>query len=370
MSNSGHPNLTAVVEQKLLNVVANQEVQSAEDGLELSVDNYLKLADLYHFHKSFEKERKILERFTESENAAIESLQDTYERIERIAKTLHVLNGPIPAPSNDRSSSEETLSLLSIESEPEVVEMHSHSKVNLTIISPMNSPLKESVKYLTICAAYTGRRDDDEVVQLSMVLSSFTASSSSKFRVLETYTGTRLTKKVVPQRLLSKFNISKDEHLNRPFDRQRIISLFEQADYVVSHNNPNVERQMLVTLLPEVVDSEWYSTQKDIPWRALGFDSISLSKLAAGFGRRKPRTTLERAKAISLLLQHEEPSGSHLYIERVQNMKPMKAIKLSKQMLAAHHKMNKSKPSYKILIAGIFVSVLVLSAGLKYLRIV
>ena len=345
------PNLTALVEQKLLSVIKTQEVKSVESSEVLRAENYIKLADLYHFHKSFENERKILCRFVDSPHACQEELQDIYERIEHLAKTQYVLGESLI----EKATKKESLALEAIESEPEIVELHSRAKVNLTHISPQIDTELKSIKFLTICAAYTGKKENEEVVQLSIVLTEYCADNNPAFSLHKTYTGTRATTNTTPERVFSKFNIQEDEYLKNPLNNEQVIALFDEANYIVSHNNPELERHLLVTLMPEIINSQWYSTQKDIPWRALGFESVRLSKLIAEFGRRKPRTTLERAKAISFLLQQKEPSGETIYFERIKNMKPMKSIELTSDMRAANKSMSKKRSSWKLFVGIIFL---------------
>ncbi len=346
MADNPTPNLTELVEKKLLSVIRSQEADSAKQQTKLPLENYLKLADLYHFHKSFKQEHEILSRYADHPNADQEALQDVYERLEHIAKTRHVLKESIIEKAFEKE--DQSLSLLAIESEPDIVELDTKAKVNLTLISPQAESNLKQLKYLTLCAAYTGKKESDEIVQLSLVLSEYAADQSPAFRVLQTYTGTRKTIIDTPERVFSKFNIKQDEYLDSPLDIQKVIQLFEQADYVISHNNPNIERQHLITLIPEIANSQWYSSQKDIPWRALGFESMSLSSIVSEFGKRKPRTTLERAKAINSILQHEEPSGGTLFFERIRNMKPMKAIAITDKMKKAHQRMTTKKSNLGI----------------------
>lgn len=355
-------NLTELVEQKLLAVVDLQESHSNTKKEVLHVENYLKLADLYHFHKDFEKEHQILVRFSKSEFASPEELQDIYERIERVAKTRHVLRSSII----EKASAIDALSLIAIESEPDVVEMHSRAKVNLTHISPKREIEPEVIKYLTLCAAYTGKKENEEIIQLSLVLSEFSPGAEQKFKLLKSLTCARKVLKPLQESIFQKFNIDKDAHIKSPFKLDEVIALFKEADYIISHNHPEIERNLLVTLMPEIIDSQWYSSQKDIPWRALGYDSIGLSKLCRELGKRMPRTTMERAKAISLILQQQEPSGGNIFFERIRNMKPMKAIVMTDTMLANHKKLRGTQSKLGPVIFTLVILAAATVAGFKY----
>lgn len=368
MTETPSPNLTELVEKKLLAVIKLQEQDSQENQSELVAENYLKLADLYHFHKSFEKEYKILNRFTEFPTARKEELQDIYERVEHIQKTRHRLSESLIEKALDKEDDE--LSLMAIESEPDIVELDSKAKVNLTLLSPQVENQLSTVKFLSLCAAYTGKKESDEIVQLAIVLSEYSANESPAFRVLKTYVGTRKTNIKVPERVFSKFNIKHDTYLRNSFLTEDVINFFDEADYVISHNNPNIERQHLVTLVPEIANSQWYSSQKDIPWRALGFESMSLSNIVSEMGKRKPRTTLERAKAINTILQHEEPSGGNLFFERIRNMKPMKAIAVTDKMKKAHRQMTSKKSKVPTIITVTILGLLGIVVALEYFNVI
>ncbi len=368
MTDKPTPNLTKLVEQKLLSVIESQEADSRNNQSELIAENYLKLADLHHFHKAFDKEYDVLNRFAEFPNARQDELPDILERIELLQKTRHRLQDSLIEKALEKE--DEELSLIAIESEPDIVELDSKAKVNLTLISPQPENHLSTIKYLTLCAAYTGKKETDEVVQLAMVLSEYNTEETPAFHVLKTFLGTRKPTIKVPERVYSKFNIKPDDHITNPFVAEEVIELFQEADYVISHNNPNIERQHLVTLVPEIANAQWYSSQKDIPWRALGYESTSLSSIASEFGKRKPRTTLERAKAINSILQHQEPSGGNLFFERIRNMKPMKAIAVTDKMKKAHKQMHAEKSNMPVIATITLVAIFGAIVALEYFELI
>jgi hypothetical protein len=377
MSSDQTANLTGMVENKLISFIENEEVAAFEGRAPLRAANYLKLADLYHFHKRFFKEREILSRFADSEFADDEALIDIFERIENISKTIHLLDGAKANYSVKKTNSEtseatlepdvdDELSLLRIESEPDVVELSTNTRVIHKNKNTQTSLKGITIRILSLCAVYTGRTDTDEIIELSLVLFEYSENNQPPFKLLENYRGNRRVADIHADKKLSKFGINNLAHEKTPLDRKKVLSIFEQADYVVSHNNSNVERRMLVTLFPETREAKWFSTQKDIPWRALGFESTRLSSIIQSFGRRKPRTSMERAKAIYFILQHSEPESENAFIERIHYMKPMKPIEWSKEMDRQHRRMNKKKSKAGLLI---ILSVLIIAgsyAALKY----
>ena len=354
MSSNIKPNLTDLVEKKFLSLIDNEEVAAFEEKVPLQANNYIKLADLYHFHKDFEKEHEILTRYSKSQFADDGELMDVYERIDKIAKTLHRLNRVEFKAQTD----EDALSIVAIESEPDIVGISSNTKVTHKH-KETKAPLEEqTITVLTLCAIYTGRAEDDEVLELSLVLFQYSESDSKPFKIIKTNTGNRKTTSKVSGKKLSKLGIEVNAYKNTPIDKEIVLSMFEQADYVISHNNPDIERKKVITLFPEVQNAKWYSTQKDIPWRALGFDSVGLSYIVKSFGRRKPRTSMERAKAIFQILQHCEPHKNNLYIERIHYMKPMKALEWSNEMNRQHQRMTGSKSKGKLIFGLLVVTVI------------
>lgn len=354
--------------------------QRLRGGGTLGAGHYIKLADLYHFHKDFDKEEEILLRFSESPHANDEELMDIYERIEKISKTRHLLNKPplkkVSLLDNSvqlektkilaEQANIDPLSLISIESEPDIVEISSNAIVTHKHKQTKLSLEDQTITILTLCSIYTGRTEEDELLELSLVLLEYSASEATPFKVINTFTGNRKPTNRLLDKTIADSGIDPDAHVRRPMKKEMILSLFEQADYVVSHKNPLIERRIIITLFPELQNANWHSTQQDIPWRAMGFDSTSLSHIMQSFGRRKPRTSLERAKAISQILQSSEPNNSDLYIERIHYMNPMKAIEWTKEMNCQHLRMQgkKSKTQKWVLgivaVAAVVVTVIVL----------
>lgn len=358
------PNLTDIVEQKFLTLIDNEELTAFENDGVLHSGNYIKLANLYHFQKEFEKEEKILARYTESRFADAKELTDIFERIDIISEKRYVLK---QAPLN-KNIEDSALSLTILESEQEAVELSLNKEVIHQNKNTQTAIDGLTITVLSVCAVYTGLKPDDEIVELSLVLLEYTESKENPFSIIKTYKGNRDSDKPIPNRLSHKFNLSSSSALEKPMNKEEILQIFLQANYVVSHDHADIERKHLVTLFPVLKNCKWYSTQKDIPWKALGFESTSLSAITKSFGRRKPRTSMERAKAICQLLQHNESSTNDPLIERIHYMKPMRKIEWTDEMERQHKNMNKKQAKEPNFLVW-FLALSIIAAGVaKYLK--
>jgi len=358
------PNLTDIVEQKFLTLIDDEELTAFENDGVLHSGNYIKLANLYHFQKEFKKEEKILGRYTESKFADAKELTDIFERIDVISEKRHILE---QAPLN-KNIEDSGLSLTTLESEQEAVELGSNKEVIHQNKNTQTAIEGLTITVLSVCAVYTGQKPDDEIVELSLVLLEYTESKENPFSIIKTYQGNRQSNKPIPKKLSHKFNLSSGSSLEKPMDKEEILQMFLRANYVVSHNHADIERKHLVTLFPVLKSCKWYSTQKDIPWKALGFESTSLSDITKSFGRRKPRTSMERAKAICQILQHKESSTNDPLIERIHYMKPMRELEWTDEMQQQHKNMYKKQvngPNFLVW----FVTISIIGVGVtKYLK--
>lgn len=358
---SGSNDLTLIVEEKFLSLIEQQEVAASTDEFDLRSENYIRLANLYHFHKDFEKEERILNRFANSERAANDDLVEVYERLDKVSNLRHLQEKV----KMQEFSIEGELELVSIESEPDPVEMSSRKKVSQPIRSDKRPLIGQTITALSVCAVYTGKGLEDELVQLALVLFQYSAGDDKPFKILGNYVGNRNPSQPIADEIYNRFCIRSADLKDNPLDKQKVAELFERADYVISHNNADIERQQICMFYPEARQSKWYSTQKDIPWRALGFESKSLSELSRAQGKMKPRTSSERAMAICNLLQQEEPYAGYPFIERIYYMQPMKELVWTPQMEKRYKKLNGKHILSKI-VGGAILVLSGIAAGLVY----
>lgn len=319
----GQPDLTANIERKVCALIDAAEEKAGHDGQQVDAKLYLQLADLFHFHKKFKKEVDILKRFTHFKFANKDEFVEILERIEN-AKELEQLTEErreaptplalVPDVEHDGKKHEE---FISISSEKKVEPRAPTGK------EPFDN---QTIKVLALSAAYTGVSDKDEIAQVAMVLFEYTSSRMKKGKIVSSFWGKRKTKIKVPEKTVNEFSLNLNEKDVLEFDKDKALEMFDQADLVVSHNDAEVERKLLATLIPEMIDKPWHSSERDIPWRAMGFETNRLAQLAGQLDEKVPHSCMDRALFISRMLQKTEPFSSHVYLERLYNMQPMKAF--------------------------------------------
>lgn len=347
------------LEQEIIAEIKSNEIASLTDARLIDSVNYIQLADLYHLSKRYQDELNVLSRYVELENANKDDFIDIYERIERISQ-IKRLGGassvPVKLQQSDNFSVEIEFPTL-IDDEENI------TLASSPIIKSKNTSNKlgfseKPLIVLSVCSIFTGREDTDEIIQLALVLFEYDHRRDKKTKIIETFSTQRKTIKPLSEKVSKKFNLTQQNTQRRYFDKEKIKSLFQQADFIVSHNDSDVERKLLSLLIPEISVSPWYSSQKDIPWGALGFESNSLTRLSLSFGEKSPKSAMDRALAICKLLQKEEPGHSQVYLERLYYAKPMKPFEWTPKLIKQHHRLTKGYQSQLIIAAVIFVVVI------------
>ncbi|MGX5173179.1 hypothetical protein ACUR5C_04020 [Aliikangiella sp. IMCC44653] len=354
------PSLTANIENKLLSLIEIAEKEATISGAQIDSKLYMQLADLHHFHKNYAKEVKILERFTKLDNNTSPDLVDIYERIDSVTKLIQTHQAHSPKSVAQAMQGAASLELVNEEEETELKPVK-HKPAVEGRVNPDKKPFSEStVRVLTICAAYTGRADTDELVQIALVLFEYQDSRQEKGKILETYWGERSTLIKVPPKTLNQFSIKQVKSKVSNFDPVKITAMFELADFVVSHNDADIERKHLAVLIPELAGKPWYSSQKDIPWGALGQEDKGLSQLAKAHDEKAPKNCMERALLICKLLQKYEPYSNQVYLKRLYNMQPMKPMQWTGMLKRQHNILSKKARSR----TGIYITVILLVSAI------
>lgn len=344
------PQLTQKVAAKMLSIIERQESDAKSEGKTVDAKFYVQLADLYHFQKDFQKEAAILKRFAGLDSAANDDLVEIYERIDRVSR-LNDLKRQAPKPTPE-------LSLVPDINEQDHISIASSDAISKRVNKSIVPFEDKTHKVLTVCAAYTGRTDDDEVVELALVLTEI-SPQKEKVETLDSFVGIRKTDKAVPNKTKMQFGLSQIDYDVSPFDTTKILTLFESADFVISHNDADIERKLIALILPQVAEKPWYSSQKDIPWGALGYETKSLTQLCKAHGEKAPRSCLDRATGIAKLVNKQEPCGQQSYLERLYNMQPMKALEWSSNLKRRSKQLRRRKwikPIFWIAVVAISVA--------------
>ncbi len=359
---SGRPQLRENVENKRLGTIDSVERDIRQENSCNTTDQhwvgpgiYLQLADLYRFYRVPAKEVNILKCFSRYDNSPGEELVKKYERIEcatRLDETasaseIRIRSNPLKLVPDFFDDDH-----FSIHSKLAVESGQSHQALPFS---------EQCIKALTVCSAFTGRTEEDEITQLALVLFEYQPSRKKPGRIIEQYVASRAPVVVVPGKKQMQFVSTQSSMAEQLFDKQKIVALFNQADFVVSHNDADIERHILVTLIPELIDTKWYSSQKDIPWEAIGFEK-HLTRITRAHGMRRPNGCLERARAIYRILKTFEQNASQVYLERLYNKQPMKSIEWTPAMSTQHKKLHR-KFKYKTLVVTTLVLSLVIAGS-------
>lgn len=307
--------LTTNIENKLLSLIQISEQKARAKGVKVDLKLYLQLADLYHFHKNYQAELDILQRFTANkQQASSDETVKVYERIDSVKGLIAY---------SKKSFGNEKLELLPTESDHEEISISSQKTVTRRVHKNKQPFSQRTLKVLCLSAACTGISDKDEVAQLGLVLIEYSSQRKKKSRILETYRAKRKTKVKIPQKVIDQFSLNYTDAETLMLDLTQVKNIIQKADFIVSHHDVEVERKLVATLVPSVVNTPWYSGERDIPWRAMGFNTNRLTLLAKELNEKAPRTCFERAMTIAKILQKKEPFSEHVYLERLYNMQSM-----------------------------------------------
>ncbi len=347
------PQLTKRVEKKILSIIDTMESHVFKGSTAINSQYYQKLADLYHFQKDFLQEAAILKRYVQLETvylsrSANDDLVEIYERIDR-------------AYDLEKCKRDNEQVLFNLELEPRIgevekISLSSNKKTVRRINSKQQDITARPIKCLAVCAAYTGRGDQDEILQLALVLFEYQVTRDKPSKVLRSLITNRKPLSEIPEIKLRKFGLTKSQMKTAQFDSEAVAQVFSEADIVISHNHADIERKLIATLLPDAAKKPWYSSQKDIPWGALGYESKSLSQIVAQHGDKLPRTTMDRANAIYRLLISQEPYSENSFLERLYALQPMKEFEWTQDLLKKHHQLQRQgRKSRLALLIGSFL---------------
>lgn len=347
------PQLTDTIEKKLLSLIDSLETQSKNNSSMVDSKLYIQLADLYNFHKKFNDEAAILSRFIGLERADSQELMDIYARIEKATQLAKLIDdNPAPIELNKYTSGSSALKLVAISEDKDAISLAGKKVVTPRADSNKTPFSQKTHKVISVCAVCTGRTDHDEVIQVALELFSYTPGNSIPLQIIETYVGNRKTIAKISNDTQMQFNLKSSEIKSHPFDADKILSLFQQAEFAVSHNDAERERKLLAVLIPDIALIPWHSSQKDIPWTALGFKNNRLSQIAVSLKERAPRSSLERAIAIARILRHVEVQSGQTYLERLYNMQPIKPMKWTFELTSQHKKLKNAGLIKKLKIIG------------------
>ena len=354
--------LSQKVEQSLIFKIRKQERVAGEEGHLVRCDDYLNLANLYEMEHDYEQEVDILERFLnlglsdEADRELVETQcgrakilrhqQRLKDQSDKDAKKKADPMKNIPAelklekavPKND---GETTITRLNAAESNQVI-----TKTPTVVGNKLSEPTAIK-KIVIVCSTYTGKTTYDEIFQLGLVGVDYCENNHAVVKITKKYEGKRYPTKPIPEKFLTPLTESPAELKKCRLDNEQIQRMLNDADAVISHNDPFIERQHLLMLFPEFDKKPWYSSQLDIPWPAIGFTSRTLPDLLAKYQLpSRLKTPLERASGIARLLSQFEPETDSTFFDRLLKCHPMKPFEWTEALQNHSKKLNKK--SFKL----------------------
>lgn len=124
------------------------------------------------------------------------------------------------------------------------------------------------IKALFIDSEYSGLNPEtDEVIELALILLSFDPTGSLKSSVIDSYHGFQTPQKPLEEDVVEFYGAGYvDKLAGTVFDYKKIVSLFKEADLLVSHNakfeQPFTEKHWGQA----IADKSWICTYADVNW--------------------------------------------------------------------------------------------------------
>ena len=129
--------------------------------------------------------------------------------------------------------------------------------------------------------------NDDEVIQICMLPFIYTINpATNHFQIIGVYTpyiGFREPSEPISQEIVDLTGITMDMLKGQSLDIEKIDDLLEKTDFIIAHNAA-FDRPFTHGISDKFIDKKWACSMSDVPWRALGFESLKLSHLAADLG--------------------------------------------------------------------------------------
>ena len=125
------PHLLDNVENKLISIIKSLEKEAQNDSLPIDPKIYVKLADLYNFHKKFRQEAAILNRYLSLDRIGSQvDVMELMSRIERASELSSLVkDNPIPVEVEKYTSKEDSLSLEPTTDDVEKISITSKQKI-------------------------------------------------------------------------------------------------------------------------------------------------------------------------------------------------------------------------------------------------
>ncbi len=342
--------LTKRVVQQLLLKTKQSELEAQLSGKLLRCDDYLTLANTFLLEQNSDKAEEVLRSYLCQTSTIPADTQLVIQKIQQI----HIEKlQEITRCSNINSS---------VNHCEQKYQKHLSIRQQALHDSPYSipeSPTTEEVLALPlntqdlvfICSAYTGESVQDELFEMSIQRIEYCQNNDCIVRVKDSYHGFRQPSVEIPSSVRLRFAIGNQSIENCQLDDAKITSITQNVHSVISHNHPQIERQHLVTLYPQLAHTYWRSSQHSIPWKQLGFPSCALSVLSGHYGiRRFGNTPKERVRAMINLLGKQMPNQARSYLSYLLDQPPLPSFNWTPELKAQSKKL--AMPRFRLPYVG------------------
>jgi DNA polymerase-3 subunit epsilon len=155
----------------------------------------------------------------------------------------------------------------------------------------------------------------DEIIELAITLFLFNYETGEILEILDEFVGLREPNKKITCSAKRIHGITNEEVRGRKLDKEHILLLISNADFLIAHN-ATFDRSFMVRLFPDVGHKSWLCSMKGINWKQKGFASRSLLYLLQAHGIkcvRAHRAGNDVRGAIELLSLYNNNNKTYLY---------------------------------------------------------
>lgn len=155
----------------------------------------------------------------------------------------------------------------------------------------------------------------DEIIEIGMVLFSFSEDDGSVLKIIDTYESLRQPNCRITQQAQAIHGITDQELYGKRLDLLRVESLCVQSDLIIAHN-ARFDYSFFARVYPPASKTKWYCSMSGIPWRLKGAHSRSLNELCIFYGipvRSAHRALSDALMTLDILSIKGSESVSHLF---------------------------------------------------------
>jgi len=155
----------------------------------------------------------------------------------------------------------------------------------------------------------------DEIIEIGMVLFSFSPQNGRILHVIETYQSFRQPSCQISPYARAVHGI-KDQDLNGQYpDHSKVESLIARSDFIIAHN-VQFDHAFFSRLYPSSYRCKWFCSMSGIQWRKKGAGSRRLGELCAYYGitgNSSHRALFDANMTLELLSVNDSEGFTHLH---------------------------------------------------------